>query len=52
MLMKFGTEPLEKHDLSSLRLIHSVGEPINPAAWRWLFEVRQGYEELRKAVRG
>jgi acetyl-CoA synthetase len=39
MLMKFGTEPVEKHDLSSLRLIHSVGEPINPAAWRWLFEV-------------
>ncbi|MEM0441241.1 MAG: acetate--CoA ligase [Candidatus Caldarchaeum sp.] len=39
MLMKFGSEPVKKHDLSTLRLIHSVGEPINPAAWRWLFEV-------------
>ncbi|MDW8062561.1 MAG: acetate--CoA ligase [Candidatus Caldarchaeum sp.] len=39
MLMRFGTEPVKKHDLSTLRLIHSVGEPINPAAWRWLFEV-------------
>ncbi|MDW8083601.1 MAG: acetate--CoA ligase [Candidatus Caldarchaeum sp.] len=39
MLMRFGTEPIKKHDLSTLRLIHSVGEPINPAAWRWLFEV-------------
>ncbi len=42
MLMKFGEEPVKKHDLSSLRLIHSVGEPINPAAWRWLFEVVGG----------
>ncbi|MCS7118033.1 MAG: acetate--CoA ligase [Thaumarchaeota archaeon] len=39
MLMRFGEEPVRKHDLSSLRLIHSVGEPINPSAWRWLFEV-------------
>ena len=29
---------MKKHDLSSLRLIQSVGEPINPSAWRWLFE--------------
>jgi acetyl-CoA synthetase len=39
MLMRYGTEPVRKHNLKSLRLIHSVGEPINPAAWRWLYEV-------------
>jgi acetyl-CoA synthetase len=33
--MKQGTEPLEKHDLSSLRLLGTVGEPINPRAWEW-----------------
>jgi len=39
MLMKYGEEFVKRHDLSSLRIIHSVGEPINPSAWRWLFEV-------------
>ena len=39
MLMRYGAEPVRKHNLKSLRLIHSVGEPINPAAWRWLYEV-------------
>ena len=33
--MKWGTEFPEKHDLSSLRLLGSVGEPINPEAWAW-----------------
>jgi len=33
--MKWGTEYLERHDLSSLRLLGSVGEPINPEAWIW-----------------
>ena len=33
--MKWGTEHLEKYDLSSLRLLGSVGEPINPEAWLW-----------------
>jgi acetyl-CoA synthetase len=33
--MKWGTEWLEKHDLGSLRLLGSVGEPINPEAWLW-----------------
>ena len=33
--MKWGAEHVEKHDLSSLRLIGSVGEPINPEAWIW-----------------
>ncbi len=33
--MKWGTEEPAKHDLSSLRVIGSVGEPINPEAWMW-----------------
>jgi acetyl-CoA synthetase len=33
--MKWGTEHAEKHDLSTLRLLGSVGEPINPEAWLW-----------------
>ena len=33
--MRWGTEHVEKHDLSSLRLLGSVGEPINPEAWVW-----------------
>ncbi len=35
MMMRLGTEPLEGCDLSSLRLIASVGEPLNPEAVRW-----------------
>jgi acetyl-CoA synthetase len=34
-LMGMGTEWVEKYDLSSLRLLGSVGEPINPEAWSW-----------------
>jgi acyl-coenzyme A synthetase/AMP-(fatty) acid ligase len=34
-LMVHGSEPVKKHDLSSLRILGSVGEPINPEAWRW-----------------
>ncbi|MDJ0877503.1 MAG: acetate--CoA ligase [Halieaceae bacterium] len=37
-LMAFGDECVEGVDLSSLRLLGSVGEPINPEAWRWYFE--------------
>ena len=33
--MKWGTEFPERHDMSSLRLIGTVGEPINPEAWIW-----------------
>jgi len=33
--MKWGPEYLERHDLSSLRLLGTVGEPINPRAWQW-----------------
>ena len=36
--MKWGDEHVEKHDLSSLRLLGTVGEPINPAAWIWYRE--------------
>jgi acetyl-CoA synthetase len=35
--MRFGEEWPKKHDMSSLRLLGSVGEPINPEAWRWYF---------------
>ena len=33
--MKWGTDYPERHDLSSLRLLGTVGEPINPEAWMW-----------------
>jgi acetyl-CoA synthetase len=33
--MRWGSEFVEKHDLSSLRLLGTVGEPINPEAWIW-----------------
>ena len=36
--MKWGAEEPRKHDLSSLRVIGSVGEPINPEAWMWYHE--------------
>ncbi len=36
--MKWGPEWAQKHDLSSLRLLGSVGEPINPEAWVWYRE--------------
>jgi acetyl-CoA synthetase len=35
--MKFGDEWPQKHDLSSLRLLGTVGEPINPEAWMWYY---------------
>lgn len=36
-LAKEGSEHVEKHDISSLKLLGSVGEPINPEAWRWYY---------------
>ena len=36
--MKWGTQFPEKHDLSSLRLLGTVGEPINPEAWMWYWK--------------
>ena len=38
-LMAYGDSHVKKHDRSSLRILGSVGEPINPEAWRWYFEV-------------
>ena len=35
--MKWGTEYPEAHDLSTLRLLGTVGEPINPRAWKWYY---------------
>jgi len=40
--MRWGEEYPKKHDLSSLRLLGSVGEPINPEAWMWYYEVIGG----------
>jgi acetyl-CoA synthetase len=40
--IKWGTEYPDKHDLSSLRLLGSVGEPINPKAWLWYHKVIGG----------
>jgi acetyl-CoA synthetase len=40
--MKWGAEYPAKHDLSSLRLLGTVGEPINPKAWLWYYEVIGG----------
>ena len=36
--MKWGPEYVRKHDLRSLRILGSVGEPINPEAWIWYYE--------------
>jgi acetyl-CoA synthetase len=40
--IKWGVEHVEKFDLSSLRLLGSVGEPINPKAWLWYWKVVGG----------
>ena len=39
MFMKFGEDWVKKHDISSLRLLGTVGEPINPEAWKWYYRV-------------
>jgi len=39
MLMASGEEPVRKTSRKTLRVLGSVGEPINPEAWRWYFEV-------------
>ena len=38
MLMRHGEDPIKKHDLSSLEVLGSVGEAINPEAWLWYYE--------------
>jgi len=44
-LMREGVEPTKKWDLSSLRILGSVGEPINPEAWMW-YHINIGKEQL------
>ena len=39
MFMKFGDDIPNSFDLSSLRLLGTVGEPINPEVWRWYFQI-------------
>ena len=38
MLMRYGEEWVNKHDLSSLRILGSTGEPWDPDSWNWFFE--------------
>ena len=38
MLMRFGEDKPKKYDLSSLKILGSVGEPINPEAWQWFYK--------------
>ncbi|MHA2280997.1 MAG: acetate--CoA ligase [Promethearchaeota archaeon] len=38
-LMRYGEEPVKKHDISSLKILGTVGEPINPEAWTWYHRV-------------
>jgi len=42
-LMRLGDEWVEKYDLSSLRILGTVGEPINPEAWMW-YHIKVGHE--------
>ncbi|KSW11603.1 acetyl-coenzyme A synthetase [Pyrodictium occultum] len=42
LFRKYGDEWVKKHDLSSLRLLGTVGEPINPDVWKWYYEVVGG----------
>jgi acetyl-CoA synthetase len=41
-LMRHGDAPVRSHDLSTLRILGSTGEPWNPEPWRWFFEVVGG----------
>jgi acetyl-CoA synthetase len=41
-LMRHGEGPVRQHDLSSLRILGSTGEPWNPEPWRWFFDVAGG----------
>ncbi len=38
MLMRYGAQYPKQHDLSTLRLLGTVGEPINPEAWMWFYK--------------
>jgi acetyl-CoA synthetase len=38
-LMRYGEEPVKKHDLSSIKVLGTVGEPINPESWLWYYKI-------------
>jgi len=38
-LMRYGDEPVKKHDIRSLKVLGTVGEPINPEAWTWYHRI-------------
>lgn len=42
-LMSFGNDFVTKYSRKSLRILGTVGEPINPEAWKWYHEVTAGY---------
>jgi len=44
LLMRYGDEHPARYDTSSLKVLGSVGEPINPEAWRWYYEVVGKYK--------
>ena len=50
--MKWGRQIAAEHDLSSLRLLGSVGEPINPEAWRWYRTVFGADADSRSSTPG
>ncbi|XP_061591515.1 acetyl-coenzyme A synthetase, cytoplasmic-like isoform X2 [Cololabis saira] len=39
LLMKFGSDPVQKYNRKSLKVLGTVGEPINPEAWQWYYNV-------------
>ncbi len=39
MFIRFGEDWIKKHDLSSLKILGSVGEPINPEVWEWYYKI-------------
>ncbi|XP_073679081.1 acetyl-coenzyme A synthetase, cytoplasmic-like isoform X1 [Garra rufa] len=39
LLMKYGSEPVQKYKRTSLKILGTVGEPINPEAWQWYYSV-------------
>uniref|UniRef100_A0A8C7DTC1 Acetyl-coenzyme A synthetase n=1 Tax=Oncorhynchus kisutch TaxID=8019 RepID=A0A8C7DTC1_ONCKI len=39
LLMKYGSEPVQKYNRESLKVLGTVGEPINPEAWQWYYSV-------------
>lgn len=51
-LMCYGPDIISNYDLSSLRVLGSVGEPINPEAWRWYSEHVSIVVQSQRAARG